>query len=46
MLFPANAVLLPVYIYSEYTLVVGNTPYGKRRISRNEPAYGKLDILD
>ena len=31
---------------AEATLVVGNTPYGKRHISRIEPVYGELNILD
>ena len=33
-------------ISSLYILVVGNTPYGKRHISRTKPVYGKLNILD
>ena len=34
--------------YFQYVniLVVGNTPYGKRAISRAEPMYGKSNILD
>ena len=27
-------------------LVVGNTSYGKRHISRTEPVYGKLNLFD
>ena len=29
-----------------YILVVRNTPYGKWHISRTEPVYGKLNVLD
>ena len=31
--------------YFQYNSGLGNTPYGKRRTSRTEPAYGKLNIL-
>ena len=34
------------YFLHIYILVVGNTPYGKRYISRTEPVYSKLNILD
>ena len=27
-------------------IVVGNTPYGNRHISRTKPVYGKLNVLD
>ena len=42
--FSTEAILFPVYIL--YILVVGNTPYGKRHITRSEPGYGELNILE
>ena len=33
-------------ISSIYILVLRNTPYGNRRMSRTKPVYGKLNILD
>ena len=41
--FSAEAILFPV-IHSSGS--VGNTPYGKRYISRTKAVYGKLNILD
>ena len=34
------------YTISSIYILVGNTPYGKRNISRTKPVYGKINILD
>ena len=40
MYFPAEAILFPIH-----ATVVGNTPYGKRHISRTEPVLVQAEYL-